>query len=70
VGLGIGMDTVEKRKILHCLESKPGLPAHSHIDGFIPTPVVVTVITIKIIAFLLVVGRVAWYYHPPFYIYM
>jgi hypothetical protein len=29
MGSGVGLDTVVKRKILHCQESNPGDPAHS-----------------------------------------
>jgi hypothetical protein len=33
VGPRVGLDAVEKRKILHCWESTPGHPAHSYTDS-------------------------------------
>jgi hypothetical protein len=32
VGPRVGLDDVEKRKILHCRESTPDLPARRYID--------------------------------------
>jgi hypothetical protein len=34
----VGLDAVEKRKILHCRESNPGRPDRRCTDRAIPTP--------------------------------